>query len=165
MQKIIEVDLATHADEPELMEMCRALHKENAMFEMSEDCVRDTLRTAFDKRGGTIGVIRGEKRLEGMIYLLICRFWYSNEWHLEELLNWVRPEHRKSNNAKALINFAKKCSDELMVPLVIGVMSNIRTEAKIELYKRQINKPAGAFFFYGTKWDKMQQQEMAQLNG
>lgn len=151
MQKIIEVDLATPDDEPQLMDMCRELHQENGVFDMSEQCVRDTLRLAFEKKGGTIGVIRGKDKLEAAILMLICRLWYSDEWHIEELFSFCRPEFRKSNNAKALIHFAKKCADELEVPLIIGVMSNTRTEAKVELYKRQLSKPSGAFFFYNTK--------------
>lgn len=159
--EIIEVDLAGPDDEEEVMEMCWDLNRENGVFVMNEGCVRNTLRLAFEKQGGTIGVIRGNEKIEAMIFMLVARFWYSEEWHIEELFSYCRPEYRKSNNAKALIHFAKKCADELQVPLVIGVMSNTRTEAKVELYRRQLNKPAGAFFFYNTKWDKEQKEAVA----
>lgn len=152
----IPVRLATPGDEPEIMEMCRMLHSENGAFPMDDDLVRSQLQLAFAKKGGMLGVIGEPGHLQGMIYLLIAHFWYSREWHLEELFSWVHPNHRRSNNAKNLIGFAKHCADELKIPLVIGIISNTRTEAKVELYKRQLKKPAGAFFIYGGKWDMQQ---------
>lgn len=137
-------------DEAELMAMCRELHRENGLFTMSEDKVRDFLRRAFDRQGAVIGVIGEPGKIEGSIYLLIGGFWYSDEWHLEELWSYVRPQYRKSNNAKELINFAKRCSDELKVPAVIGIISNDRTKAKVQLYQRQLGTAAGAFFLYNA---------------
>ena len=40
--------------------------------------------------------------------------------------------------------------DDLGIPLIIGVLSNQRTEAKIRLYERQFGAPAGAFFLYNV---------------
>jgi hypothetical protein len=37
------------------------------------------------------------------------------------------------------------------MPLMIGVMSNSRTDAKVKLYERQFGNPAGSFFLYGVK--------------
>jgi hypothetical protein len=139
---------AVPADMPELMEMCRALHAENAMFTMDEDKVSDMLKRAFDGRGAIIGVLGGKGKIQGNIYLSIAQFWYTQEWTLEELYSFVLPEYRKSDNAKELINFAKRCSTELGIPLVIGVVSNIRTRAKVGLYTRQLSDPVGAYFAY-----------------
>lgn len=135
-------------DEPELMDLCRALHQENGLFSLDEDKVRAMLRRAFDQQGAIIGAVGAPGRIEGAIYMLISNFWYSNDWHLEELFSFVLPQHRRSSNAKELVSFAKRCSDELGIPLVIGVISNERTAAKVELYKRQLSTPAGAFFFH-----------------
>lgn len=139
---------AVLADEPELMEMCRALHAENAMFKMNEDKVSDMLRRAFDGRGAMIGALGPTGAVQGAIHMIISSFWYSNEWVLEELYSFVLPQYRKSENAKELINFAKRCSTELNIPLVIGVVSNIRTRAKVGLYTRQLSEPVGAYFAY-----------------
>lgn len=135
-------------DEDELMAMCRALHEENGMFKMNEDKVRGALRRAFTNTGAIIGALGEPGKIEGSIYLLISNFWYSDEWHLEELWSFVLPQYRRSSNAKDLISFAKRCSDELGIPLVIGVISNERTAAKVALYQRQLDKPAGAFFLH-----------------
>lgn len=136
------------------MEMCKLLHEENGLFPMNEQSVRNVLHLAFAKKGGMVGVIGEPGKIEGMIYLLISTFWYSDDWHLSELFNWVRPEYRRSHNAKHLIQFAKKCAVELKIPLVIGVISNERTEQKVRLYQRQLSKPHGSWFVYNSKWDR-----------
>ncbi len=136
------------------MEMCRLLHEENGLFRMNEDRVRERLRLAFQRKGGILGVIGDPGSIEAMIYMLLCQPWYNDEWHLEELFSYCRPEFRRSNNAKLLIAFAKRCALELNVELVIGIISNTRTEQKVRLYERQFQKPAGAFFVFNSKWDR-----------
>jgi hypothetical protein len=42
-------------------------------------------------------------------------------------------------------------AEKLSVPLAIGVLSNSRTEAKIRLYERVFDSPAGVYFLYGAK--------------
>ena len=144
----IPVRKAHRADEPEVMEMCRALHAENAMFAMNERKVREMLDRAFNQQGGIIGVIGPTGNIQAAIYMLISSFWYSDEYCLEELFSYVRPEFRRSSNAKDLVEFGKHCSKEIGIPLVIGVVSNIRTQAKVGLYKRQLSEPVGAYFAY-----------------
>lgn len=142
---------ATPADKPELMELCRALHAENAMFAMNEDKVSKMLDRAFTGQGAIIGALGPTGAIQGSIYLLITSFWYSDEFCLEELYSYVLEQHRKSENAKHLITFAKRCSTELGIPLVIGVVSNVRTQAKVGLYKRQLSEPVGAYFAYNMR--------------
>lgn len=142
------VRLATHQDEEAIFELCKNLHAENGLFPMDDELVRETITKGMDKKGGILGVIGPVGGpLEGMIYMLISNFWYSRKPHLEELFSYVPPEYRKSNHAKALIEFAKKCAND-DIRLVIGVVSNTRTEAKVRLYERRLGKPAGAFFVY-----------------
>ena len=145
------VRLARPSDEDQLFELCRQLHEENGLCRMDDDLVRNNLRTATRGEHGIIGVIEGEDgKLEGVISLIISRFWYSKEWFLEELFNFVPKEYRTSTRAKSLLAYAKKCADEMKMPLLIGIVSNIRTEAKIKLYERQLPK-AGAFFLYNRE--------------
>lgn len=133
--------------------MCRLLSEENELLAMNPDRVRGVLRLAYDRRGGFLGIIRNPQQIEAMIFMLFAQMWYTDDWHIEELFNYCRPEYRKSNNAKALMQFGKKCADELHLPLIIGVLSNSRTEEKVRLYQRQFSKPSGAFFVYGSKWN------------
>lgn len=148
MLKTIPVRKARLADAPELLEMCRELHAENAMFTMNEAKVREMLDRAFNQQGAIIGVIGPQGGIQGAIYLLISSFWYTDQFCLEELFSYVRPEYRRSTNAKDLVEFGKRCAVELNVPLVIGVVSNTRTEAKVGLYRRQLSDPVGAYFAY-----------------
>lgn len=147
------VRMANRADEEAIMALCRMLHEENGQFSMSDAKVRDALQQAFDRLGGVIGVIDGHDGLEGVILLHIGQLWYSDDWMLEEMFNFVHPEHRRSSHAKRLIQFAKDSADHLSkvsghpVPLMIGVMSNQRTEAKVRLYERMLPK-SGAYFVY-----------------
>lgn len=150
---------ASSKDEPELIDMCHALWAENAMFRMNERKVKDMLARAFDGRGGIVGVIGETGHLQAAIYLSIGQFWYTDEWCLEEIFNYVRPEFRRSDNAKNMIAFGKRAADELGIPLVIGVVSNIRTQAKVSLYKRQLSEPVGAYFAYNMP--KRETQEIA----
>lgn len=147
-----QVRTALPSDEEEVMDMCRMLYSENALFEWSEFRVLEQMRRALLRQGGILGVIGDTGHIQAMIYMMFAQIWYSDGWHLEELFSYVRPEYRKSDNAKVLIRFAKRCSDELGLPLSIGVISNDRTEQKVELYRRQFKKPSGAFFTYNTKW-------------
>lgn len=132
------------------MELLRELYSENAIFKIDEDCVRSYLHRAFNNDAAMIGVIGPPEHIEGAIYLVIGQFWYSKQHHLEEFFNYVRPEHRRSKHAQRLLEFAKSLSNATL-PLVIGVISNKRTEAKIKLYERQFGKPAGAFFVFNRE--------------
>lgn len=148
---ISPVRKAVPDDEEELMQMCRALHAENGIFPLSEWRIRNLLHRAFGKvepSDAMVGVIRRSNVIEGMILMLIGQFYYTDDWCLEELFNYVRPEYRKSTNAKDLVSFGKRCADELGIPLVIGIVSNERTKAKIELYRRQLGDPIGAYFVH-----------------
>ncbi|MDE2101789.1 MAG: hypothetical protein KGL39_31370, partial [Patescibacteria group bacterium] len=68
--------------------------------------------------------------------------------------NYVRPEFRRTSNARDLIEFGKHCAKELGIPLVIGVVSNERTRAKMELYRRRLGDPVGGYFMYPPKAPK-----------
>jgi len=145
-----KVRLFHEDDIPELIKIGQALHKENGLMPFSMDRVIAMARSAVAKQviGVAIGPIGSP---EAIMVLIRGQFWYSNTPHLEEILAYVKPEYRQSSRAKTLLEYAKKCSRELKVPLLIGIVSNNRTEAKIRLYKRQLGSPAGAYFLYNGK--------------
>lgn len=141
---------AVLADKPEILEMCVENHRDNGQFSLSMSKVEAMIDKAFNRGGTVVGVV-GDNRIAGMILLNISQFWYSDDWALEEIQNYVRPQHRKSTYAKDMMHFARRCSDELGIPLVIGVVSNERTRAKMELYKRQFGEPCGGYFIHQPK--------------
>jgi len=135
-----------------LMEMCVRLHEENGIgHRMDPNRVLAVIEKAVANKQGWIGVIGDNGRIEGSICLLINQMWYSDQWCIEEFWNYVLPEYRQSDNAKQLIRCAKWVSDEMGMPMLISILSNIRTEAKIRMYRRELGEPAGAFFLYGAK--------------
>lgn len=131
-----------------ILDLCRQNHAENGQFGLSMPKVEAMLDRAFNREGAIIGIVGGHNSVEGAILLSINQFWYTDEWCLEEIFNYVRPEFRRSTNAKDMIDFAKRCSDELCIPLIIGVVSNERTRAKIELYRRRLGDPVGGYFLH-----------------
>ena len=66
---------------------------------------------------------------------------------------FIHPDYRsaKGGRARRLCEFSKQAADSLGIPLIIGVLSNNRTEAKVRLYKRQFGEPSGAFFLYNAR--------------
>jgi GNAT superfamily N-acetyltransferase len=142
------VRIVEKKDEEELMALCRQLYAENGLFKINEDKVCAMLHRAFNRQCAVMGVIGDPGKIQAMIFLLLSTFWYSDDPHFEEILAYVVPAYRRSGNAIELMKFAKWCSNETGYPLLIGVISNERTESKVRLYQRQFQKPIGNFFFY-----------------
>lgn len=138
---------AVASDKPHIMQMCVENHRDNGQFSLAPHKVEVMIDRAFNGGGAIIGVV-GRDQIEGMLALFIGQQWYTDEWSLEEIQNYVRPQFRKSTHAKDMINFGVRCSDELGIPLVIGVVSNERTRAKMELYRRQLGEPVGGYFIH-----------------
>jgi GNAT superfamily N-acetyltransferase len=144
---VTEIRMADEHDEFEIFKLCAMMHEEQPYHPLSWDKVVPMVHLATRRERGIIGVIGDRHDLKAAIFLLIDPIWYSDEWQLMEFFNYVRPDARKTRYAADLINFAKKCADDLGLDLTVGVFSNIRTEAKIRLYSRLVPK-MGAFFCY-----------------
>ena len=150
---------ALPADYDSIWQLLELLHKENGIFNLSKGKVDWLLnrilypeKIAENDMGqrGYMGVIGQEGgHLEGLLLLTIGCPWYSEDIYFEELANFVHPDHRKSDHAKTLIAYSKYIADKVGLSLVIGVLSNTRTAAKVRLYRRQLPE-AGAFFVYGS---------------
>lgn len=161
------VRLAEFSDEDEIMRLLTVMHAEGGIMPLDEIEAKKTFHLAFNRQGGILGVIGEPGNIKAMIFLLISRFWYTKEHHLEELFNFVRPDVRKTpqNYAARLIDFARSCSDEMTklagkpIPLTIGVLTNQRMEGKVRLYRRSLGFPAGAWFVHGAKWQNEEPNE------
>lgn len=136
--------------------MFLAAHTENGMFTLAPDKVEfllqrvllpERIHPADQGPRGTIACIGTSRQLEAFCWILIGQFWYSNDYHLEELIMYVDPEFRHSDHSKAMIDWMKKMADDMEIPVLTGIMSNYRTDAKVRLYKRYL-PPIGAFFLY-----------------
>lgn len=159
MSALSVVRPAQSGDYEQIWGLLRLLHKENGIFPISEEKINwilsrtlraDLIPPSDTGLRGYIGVI-GEPDgvLEGMIIMVIGSYWYSDSLHLEELCTFVHPNHRRSRHAHALLNYSKHMSDAIGIPLVIGIVSNKRTEAKIRLYRKYLPE-TGSFFLYNA---------------
>lgn len=150
LSDLIRVRIGHPTDESEIYEMACRLHAENGLFSICEEKVRAFFQKMLHQKDGIIGVIGEQGKIEAALCLQIGCDWYSDVLYLQEIFNYCKPEYRNSNNAKLLIEFAKACSLATQMPLMIGILSNQRTEAKIRLYQRRLGKSSGAFWLHGA---------------
>jgi GNAT superfamily N-acetyltransferase len=144
------VRIAQPPDEQRVYDLFMMAASENAMAPVCEANVWEAIRNATNKKGAVIGVIDGNNgNLAGAVGLVMAPFWYSKEWHCEELLNFVHPDYRRGqvHHASDLIEFAKWWANQLGMKLLMGVLTHTRTEGKVRLYRRQLPY-AGALFLY-----------------
>lgn len=144
---------ATVADEVGVMKLCLESCEENAFLTPDPIQILQEVWPALNRDHGIVGVIEGPNGLEGGVLLRVGKVWYSQAPVLEERAIFVGKEYRaaKGGRAKLLTDFSKRAADLLGMPLIIGVLSHSRTEAKVRLYERQFGAPAGAFFLYGAQ--------------
>ena len=150
----ITVRVGTPDDLPGCMDLLIQANEENGIDEMDANKLLNIVWPSLHQDGGLVGVI-GEPGMppEGVVLLRIEQLWYSNAPVIAEKLVFVHPEYRsaKGGRAKKLCEFGKKVSDEMGLPLIIGVVSTDRTKGKIRLYERVFGEPAGAFFLHNAK--------------
>lgn len=154
------VRLATPDDEDDVICVARSVHEENAPkgvdgaeIDFDELAVREKVRRSFEpcsnRDGVWVGLIGERGYPEGAVLLEVCRFWYSRTgFFLSEHFIHVLPQYRRSNNAKALLEFSKRAAKSLSLPLYIGIMTDQRAAPKVRLYERALGKPYGAYFAY-----------------
>jgi len=157
------VRIATADDAQEVWRLFLQGHRENGLFTLSQEKVQWFLnRVLYPEMippgdvgaRGVIGVIGSPGALEGLVFLTIGTYWYSHEKHIEEFLVYVDPECRKSDHAQALVQWMKDQVEITGLPLLTGIISNHRTEAKCRLYRRMLPK-IGEFFYLGPKGANM----------
>ena len=69
---------------------------------------------------------------------------------LIELFSYVKPEFRSSTNLRDLIAWAMAMASHFDLALMIGIISNHRTQAKVRHYRRALGEPVGTFFLFNA---------------
>jgi N-acetylglutamate synthase-like GNAT family acetyltransferase len=150
----VTVRVADASDMEEIMKLAVEASKENGFLEASVNLLVKAAWGPINQDHGIIGCI-GElgNTIEGMVVLNIGKIFYSDEDCLEERTLYVRPAYRSAQGGRAtkLVAFSKFAADALGLPLLIGVLSNERTEAKCRLYSRMLGPPSGAYWIYRTR--------------
>lgn len=150
----LNVRIGTPEDVHPMMDLAMQACDENGFVDPNPQKLLAEIWPALNLDDGIVGIIQDEGGgLEGAILLRIGTMWYSDAKVLEEKAIFIHPDYRnaKGGRARRLCEFSKKTADELGIPLIIGVLSNHRTEAKVRLYERQFGKPSGAFFLYNAQ--------------
>jgi hypothetical protein len=154
MSEDIGVRIGGPEDVHPMMELALQACEENGFVDPNPHKLLAEIWPALNLDHGLVGIIQdGGGQLEGAILLRVGPMWYSDANVLEERAIFIHPEFRnaKGGRARRLCEFSKRAADTLEVPLMIGVLSNHRTEAKVRLYERQFGKPSGAFFLYNAQ--------------
>lgn len=146
--------IGTPADIEPVMQMAKEACDEQAIFLSSIEKIREINVPALRCEKGIAGVLctKGGE-IVGATVLRVVEVWYSEQQILEEAFIFIKPEYRtaKGGWARKMCEFSKKMSEDLGIPLIAGIVNNIRTEAKIRLYERQFGAPNGVFFYYNAK--------------
>ena len=154
MTEDLKIRLATVEDLDEMMRLSLSACDENGFLNPNPIKLLEQIWPALNQDHGLCAVIgKPGGTIEGAILLRIGQMWYSDDLTIEERAIFIHPDFRgaKGGRARKLCEFSKTVADTLGLPLVIGVLSNSRTEAKVRMYERQFGKPSGAFFLYGAK--------------
>ena len=153
MDEDLNIRIGNPNDEAAMLDLALRAWEENGIKNVNPDKMLGMIKPALYLWQGLCGII-GEpgKKIEGAVLLRTSQLWYSDDWILEEKAIFVDPEFRNAQGGRArrLCEFSKRVADGLNIPLLIGVLSNHRTEAKVKLYERQFGSPAGAFFLYNA---------------
>lgn len=154
MSEELKIRTGTPEDLDAIMGIAMAACEENGFLNPNPQRLLEQIWPALHQDKGIIYVIgKSDGPIEGVVLLRIGKMWYSDTEILEEKAIFIHPDYRNAKGGRAarLCEYSKKTADSLGLPLIIGVLSNNRTEAKVRMYERQFGKPSGAFFLYGAK--------------
>lgn len=142
-----DIRLAQPEERPALLRLTPLIHQEVGLLSYSDAKVHAIIDRALNRKDGFLGISGTPDNISGCVCLTLGQMEYSDDWLIMELWNFVRPEVRNTNLGQQLINFAKDISCKMNMKMLIGVLNNVRTEAKIRLYDRSFPR-VGAFYIF-----------------
>jgi len=150
MTEDVKVRIGTPEDLDQVMQLALQMHDEIGMTNVNPQNILKEVYPSLHLDRGIMGIIGPSDAIEGGILLRVGRFFYSDDDVLEEKGVFIHSGFRsaKGGRARKLCEFAKKTSDSMGMPLLIGVQNDVRTKGKLRLYERQFGEPIGAFFKY-----------------
>ena len=146
-----DVRYAAPNDLDAMMEIGHMAARENGVGNVNVHKLLALMWRAVNHDKAIAGVIEGPTgTLEAITLLLIEEQCHSRDPVLVEQSVYVRPDYRSARGGRAakLTEFNKQLAMRLEMPLLIGVLSNDRTAAKIRLYERIFGKPSGAYWLW-----------------
>ena len=155
IEKPANVRLAQESDEDSILELLRLDHAENAAMvaPFDDGHVFSFIHSATRERTATIGVVDGPGGVIGMIFLTPEVWWFSPIWHVSERLLCVHPDHRRSQHAAHLLDFARWFVDDMSarlgyrVYLISSVVGAVDVDRKAALFGRRMERAGGVFVY------------------
>lgn len=148
------IRLGITADMDEIMQLATMAARENGLLKFEPELLVRTIWPKLNLQTGLIGCIAPPGgKIEAMVVLQIGKLFYSDEACLEELVLYCHPDYRSARGSRAhkLIEFSVSSAQKLGLPLLIGVLSSARTEAKRKLYERVLGPASGSYWIVGRK--------------
>jgi hypothetical protein len=137
--------IATPDDFQEIFRICCLLHHENGSHGFNELKVRSAIWRCVNRDKAMAAVIGPPNDIKAMILLTIEEVWYSDDHEIIERGVFVRADCRKTDYAKQMIRFAKRCAEDTGLFVSIGIISDDRLAAKRRLYERELK--IGGYWF------------------
>lgn len=147
----VKVRIGEPCDVDGVMDLALMGAGENGLSDPSPPKILRDVWEALNLNYGIMGVIGPRSGpLEGAVLLRVTTPWYTEKPVLEERAIFVHPDFRAAEGGRAarLVEFSKMATVRLGLVLMIGVLSNQRTAAKVRTYRRMLGEPAGAYFLY-----------------
>jgi hypothetical protein len=154
------IRIGTKEDVDGMMSLAIAACAENGLTKPNPEKLLREIWSGLTRDHGLIGIIGDVGNpFEAAILMRTEPLWYTDDVSLVERAIFVHPDYRsaKGGRARRLCEFAKKVSDSMDIPLVIGILSSDRAAAKVRLYERQFGPPSGAYWIYGTRTGSWQE--------
>lgn len=160
-EKPANVRLASMKDEAAILELLLLDLKENAavVAPIDPERVMEHIVLGTRRQGGLVGVIDGANGQPVAVVVLVpMQWWWSKAHYLQDVVNYVHPDHRVSRHIHDLIQFERWAADEwsrlfgYRIYLLCGVLGYKRVREKLIMYKRKFLQ-AGAAFLYPAPRD------------
>lgn len=147
----VHVRVGTPADFDRVLALLIDMHAETGIGPLDLAHAVPVIRKGLARDRAIVGIAEDGGHTAGSVGLFIGRWWYGGDdiasQHLEDCWNYVRPDFRRRPIARPLIEFAKNAADRIGIPLLMGVLTDSRTEAKVRLYARQMPQ-IGALYLH-----------------
>lgn len=136
-------------DEAAVMDLLMTNLREYAdqVAAIDPDRVLEHVQLGTQRRGGIVGVIDGADGSPVAVCVLVpVQWWWSKQWYLMEVVNFVHPDHRRSHHIDDLLSFQRWAVDAwtnrfgYRVYLLCGVLGAWRVFEKVALYKRKFRQ-------------------------
>ena len=142
----MQVRRARLADWPAVWRLLEEMHAENALAPIAWRKVNEAMWRI--ERDGWLLLAESEGETVGLLALEVATPWYSESPYLQDRALFVTGSSRQGVAALALLRRAKVISDELGVPLCMGVRSPVNPERKSGIFTSLGFQPLGGSFIY-----------------